>query len=116
MGGLNSRQRRARRRIKEMMELVAWLTAGRIETTEAGAPYVVCGTPGTPNSASICWFESTKTFRLFAPCDESGRQLKLTLQDAKNAAACAKRIVDVGVVGYLRELADDSAKKNPPFR
>ena len=106
MSNMNGRQRKARRRIKEQTELMAWLTAGRIETAETGAPYVACGTPGTDRSASICWFESSKTFGVFC-----ARNVRRTFGDAKLAAACAKRIVAVGAETYASWIAGGGSEE-----
>lgn len=112
MGGMNSRQRKARRTIKEQTELAAWLTAGRIMESRNGVPYVLLGSEGSPRKVSVCYFYSTRVFRVFAPhpCDK-GAQVKYTFSDPKLAAACAKRLHKVGSEAYALWVASGGSEE-----
>ncbi len=112
MSGLNSRQRKARRTIKEQTELIAWLTAGRIMEGRNGVPYVLLGEEGSPRKASVCYFHSTRVFRVFAPHPlDRGAQVKYTFSNPKLAAACAKRLHNVGSEAYALWVANGGSEE-----
>ena len=106
MSKLNNRQRKARRMIKEQTELMGWLTAGKVMEGAKGTPYVLLGSHGSPKKASVCFFFSTRTFRVFAPNPMiPGDQIKFTFADPKLAAACANRLHEIGAEAYVLWVA-----------
>ena len=112
MSRLNSRQRKARKTIKEQTELMAWLTAGRVMEAAKGTPYVLLGSQGSARKSSVCYFHSTKVFRVFAPHPlYHGDQVKYTFSDPELAAECAKRLHRIGSEEYALWIANGGTEE-----